>query len=81
MGAAVDATLTGVVARGGNATIIGGAEAARMPGALALPSELPESLTPLLFVVPGQMLVEATALRRGLSPDAPVGLGKVTLTR
>ena len=81
MGAAVDATLTGVAARGGNATIIGGAEAATIPGALALPSELPESLTPLLFVVPGQMLVEATALRRGLSPDAPVGLGKVTLTR
>ena len=81
MGAAVDDTLMGVAARGGSATIIGGAEASTVPGALALPSDLPESLTPMLFVVPGQMLVEATALRRGLSPDAPVGLGKVTLTR
>ena len=81
MGEAVDATLAAVAARGGRATVIGAAEAARIPGALALPSGLPESLTPLLFVVPGQMLVEATALRRGLSPDAPVGLGKVTLTR
>ncbi len=81
MGAAVDASLAAVSSRGGRGIVIGAAEAARIPGALALPSELPESLTPLLFVVPGQMLVEATALRRGLSPDAPAGLGKVTLTR
>mgnify|MGYP003578547302 CR=1 FL=1 len=38
-------------------------------------------LTPLLYVVPGQLLVEATAVRRGVSPDAPDGLGKVTRTR
>ena len=57
--------------------------ARRLPAAsdnaLALPRSLPEALTPLLFIVPGQLLVEATAQRRGLSPDAPDGLGKVTL--
>lgn len=81
IGAEVDRTLAAVAQRGGRTTVIGGSEVARLPGALALPHSLPESLTPLLFVVPGQLLVEATALRRGVSPDAPMGLGKVTLTR
>ena len=39
------------------------------------------ALAGLLFVVPGQLLVEATAISRGVDPDAPDGLGKVTLTR
>lgn len=83
MGAHVDDTLAAVAADGGRVTVIGGPEAAlgRDGAALALPSVLPEALTPLLFVVPGQLLVEATARERGLSPDAPVGLGKVTRTR
>ncbi len=81
IGADVDATLAAVAKRGGTTTVIGGSEVAGVPGALALAHSLPESLTPLLFVVPGQLLVEATALRRGVNPDAPAGLGKVTLTR
>lgn len=82
MGDQVDATLAGVAAGGGRVTIIGGPRAADgRERALALPSVLPEALTPLLFIVPGQLLVEATAQRRGVSPDAPTGLGKVTRTR
>ena len=81
MGADVDATLAAVEARGGRTTVIGGSETEGRVDALSLPHSLPESLTPLLFVVPGQLLVEATAVRRGISPDAPDGLGKVTLTR
>lgn len=81
IGLEVDRALAAVATRGGTTTVIGGSEVAGVPGALALPHSLPESLTPLLFVVPGQLLVEATALRRGVSPDAPAGLGKVTLTR
>jgi len=83
MGDLVAATLASVAARGGRVTVIGGPQAAlgHDGAALALPSILPEALTPLLFVVPGQLLVEATALRRGMSPDAPIGLGKVTRTR
>ena len=81
MGADVDATLAAVAARGGRTTVFGGREAEGRPDAFALPHSLPEALTPLLFVVPGQLLVEATAMRRGVDPDAPEGLGKVTLTR
>jgi glutamine---fructose-6-phosphate transaminase (isomerizing) len=82
MGALVDQALAAVAGRGrAQATVIGGAEAAAIPGALSLASSLPEALTPLQFVVPGQLLVEATARARGLDPDAPLGLGKVTLTR
>jgi glucosamine--fructose-6-phosphate aminotransferase (isomerizing) len=81
MGADVDATIAAVDARGGRMTVFGGSEAAPAPEVLSLPHSLPEALTPLLFVVPGQLLVEATAAGRGINPDAPAGLGKVTLTR
>ena len=81
MGADVDATLAAVAARGGRTTVFGGGETSGRPEALSLPHSLPEALTPLLFVVPGQLLVEAVATRRGVNPDAPDGLGKVTLTR
>jgi glutamine---fructose-6-phosphate transaminase (isomerizing) len=81
MGADVDATLAAVAARGGRTTVFGGGETSERPEALSLPHTLPEALTPLLFVVPGQLLVEAVATRRGVNPDAPDGLGKVTLTR
>jgi glutamine---fructose-6-phosphate transaminase (isomerizing) len=81
MGADVDATLAAVAARGGRTTVFGGSETADRPDALAIPHALPEALTTLLFVVPGQLLVEATAAQRGVNPDAPEGLGKVTMTR
>lgn len=81
MGADVDAALAAVAARGGHATTFGGPETAGRPDALSLPQSLSEALTPLLFVVPGQLLVEAAAAARGVNPDAPEGLGKVTLTR
>jgi glucosamine--fructose-6-phosphate aminotransferase (isomerizing) len=81
MGSLVDATLDGVAARGGRVTLIGGPESAARVGALAMPAALPEALTPLQYIVPGQLVVEATARRRGMNPDAPAGLGKVTLTR
>jgi len=61
--------------------VFGGGETAGRPDALTLPQSLPEALTTLLFVVPGQLLVEAVAGQRGVNPDAPDGLGKVTLTR
>ncbi|HEY6608544.1 MAG TPA: SIS domain-containing protein [Candidatus Limnocylindria bacterium] len=81
MGAAVDETLDGVHARGATAAVIGGREAQEIGGALVLPDELPEELTPMTYVVAGQLLVEAVARGRGLDPDAPSDLSKVTLTR
>jgi len=47
----------------------------------ALPGpSLPEHLAPFALVVPGQLLVEALARTKGLDPDAPRGLNKVTQT-
>ena len=47
----------------------------------ALPgTDLPEHLAPMALVVPGQLLVEALARAKGLDPDAPRGLRKVTQT-
>ena len=46
---------------------------------LAGPS-LPEHLAPFALVVPGQLLAEALARAKGLDPDAPRGLDKVTQT-
>ncbi len=48
-------------------------------GAVPLP-ETPEILSPLVAVLPGQLLAFHAALARGLDPDRPRGLGKVTET-
>ncbi len=49
-------------------------------GALPVP-RLPELLSPIVSVVPGQLLAFHAARARGLDPDAPAGLTKVTETR
>ena len=49
--------------------------------ALPLPAGVPEWLSPVSSVVPGQLLALALAQARGLDPDHPRGLRKVTLTR
>jgi glucosamine--fructose-6-phosphate aminotransferase (isomerizing) len=49
--------------------------------ALRLPQSLPEWLSPLAAVVPGQLLALELATARGLDPDRPRGLAKVTRTR
>jgi glutamine---fructose-6-phosphate transaminase (isomerizing) len=43
--------------------------------------DLPEDLAPLALVVPGQLLVEALARVRGVDPDTPRRLTKVTQTQ
>jgi glucosamine--fructose-6-phosphate aminotransferase (isomerizing) len=48
--------------------------------ALRMPAGVPEWLTPIVAVVPGQLWAQAFALARGVPPDAPRGLSKVTLT-
>ncbi len=49
--------------------------------AMPLPTGTPEWLSPLVAVVPGQLFALGLCLARGLDPDAPHGLRKVTLTR
>jgi glucosamine--fructose-6-phosphate aminotransferase (isomerizing) len=46
---------------------------------LAVPEPSPALLSPLLSVVPGQLFALALSRARGLDPDAPHGLNKVTL--
>jgi glucosamine--fructose-6-phosphate aminotransferase (isomerizing) len=51
------------------------------PGAaLPLPRGAPDALAPIVAVVRAQQLALALARRRGLDPDAPEGLSKVTVT-
>jgi glucosamine--fructose-6-phosphate aminotransferase (isomerizing) len=51
------------------------------PGAdLPLPPGVPEVTAPVLATIRGQQLALAAALLRGLDPDAPAGLSKVTAT-
>jgi glutamine---fructose-6-phosphate transaminase (isomerizing) len=47
---------------------------------LPLPRGVPEALMPIVAVVRAQQLALALARRRGLDPDAPEGLSKVTIT-
>ena len=49
--------------------------------ALEVPSQVPEWLSPVTSVVAGQLWAHALTRARGLDPDAPRGLAKVTLTR
>jgi glucosamine--fructose-6-phosphate aminotransferase (isomerizing) len=53
----------------------GGAEAT-----VSLDSGLPEELTPLTLAVLGQLLAHRVALARGIDPDRPRALNKVTRT-
>jgi glucosamine--fructose-6-phosphate aminotransferase (isomerizing) len=48
---------------------------------LALPLAVHELLSPLLYIVPGQLWAYHLARTRGQNPDKPRGLTKVTLTR
>jgi glucosamine--fructose-6-phosphate aminotransferase (isomerizing) len=49
--------------------------------AIPLPRGLPEWLSPIAAVVPGQLFALGLAQARGLDPDRPRGLSKVTRTR
>jgi glucosamine--fructose-6-phosphate aminotransferase (isomerizing) len=49
--------------------------------ALPLAREVPEWLTPLLTVIPGQVAAVHLARLRGANIDSPSGLSKITLTR
>ena len=88
--AAHDATLETVVdavarSRAAGATVIasGTAAEALADAQYVLPVPRPDEplLTPLLSVVPGQLFAGAVARAKGLDPDRPRGLSKVTLAK
>jgi glucosamine--fructose-6-phosphate aminotransferase (isomerizing) len=80
MGAAVDEALAAARSRGAHPWIVGGGELAADETTLVISGDLPESLTPLAYVLPGQLLTDQLAATLGRSPDAPIGLTKVTRT-
>jgi glucosamine--fructose-6-phosphate aminotransferase (isomerizing) len=66
---------------GADTLIVGGPEAIEL-GTLGfrLPDAVPEILTPMLSIIPLQLLAWQLALERGGDPDQPRGLMKVTAT-
>lgn len=50
-------------------------------GGIVLPADVPEWLMPIVSIVPGQLLAMHLALARGVDPDEPRWIRKVTLTR
>jgi glutamine---fructose-6-phosphate transaminase (isomerizing) len=48
---------------------------------MRLPAKVPEWLSPIVAVVPGQLFALHLTLAKGNDPDQPVGLKKVTITR
>jgi glucosamine--fructose-6-phosphate aminotransferase (isomerizing) len=81
IGRSIDESLARARSLGSQPWVIGGAEAEAMPRSLVLAAGLAEALTPLAYVIPGQLLAESVARARGHDPDAPSGLTKVTRTR
>ena len=53
----------------------------RAQSPLPLPQQVPEWLSPIVAITPGQLWANALTEAKGLDPDAPRGLSKVTLTR
>jgi glutamine---fructose-6-phosphate transaminase (isomerizing) len=53
----------------------------RVESRIELPLGVPEWLSPIVAVVPGQLFAGALALASGQNPDCPRGLSKVTMTR
>jgi glucosamine--fructose-6-phosphate aminotransferase (isomerizing) len=72
-------------AREAGATLVASGSAARQIEGAAYMLPTPNApdllLTPLLSVVPGQLVANALARAKGLDPDRPIGLTKVTLAQ
>jgi glutamine---fructose-6-phosphate transaminase (isomerizing) len=67
-------------ARGGDVLLIGDSDEAPVGRALRLPFSVDEWLSPLVTIVPGQLLALYIAQARTPDVDKPRGLRKVTLT-
>jgi glucosamine--fructose-6-phosphate aminotransferase (isomerizing) len=69
--------------RGARLVVVSDDDAALRRAHVSLPlwTRVPEWLSPLVAVVPGQLAALRLARLRGVNLDAPLGLSKVTLTR
>ena len=79
----VEDALRNVASRGARAIVIADDERVLRRGEvrLALEPGVPEWLSPLLAVVPGQLVAMRLSQLRGIDVDRPLGLSKITLTR
>lgn len=81
-GRAMQPVLAALLERGADVCALAPAGvAAGAQARLELPAGLPEDLSPVLQIVPLQRLALEMAVARGLDPDAPRGLNKITQTR
>ena len=48
---------------------------------IPMPAEIPESLTPLVDIIPAQLFSYYLTLAKGFDPDKSVTINKVTETR
>jgi len=54
--------------------------ASRATKIIRLPRRIPEALTPIPYIVPAQLFAACLAVQKGLDPDRPRTLSKVTMT-
>ena len=47
---------------------------------IAVPTGIPDHLAPIVSIVPAQLFAMHATIARGLDPDAPRHISKVTLT-
>jgi glutamine---fructose-6-phosphate transaminase (isomerizing) len=82
LGAMAEA-VAAVAARGARTVVISDDADLRAQAAIGLPllPGVPEWLSPLVAVVPGQLAAMRLAQLRGIDLDSPLGLSKITLTR
>ncbi|MGJ3189957.1 SIS domain-containing protein [Paenarthrobacter sp. FR1] len=80
-GAAMRPVLERLADRGAHVCVVGDPAAALRDGlVLPLPTGVPEELSPILQILPLQLLALQLSVARGNDPDAPRGLLKVTQT-
>lgn len=81
--AAMEPAIEDVARRGARLVVISDEERVLQHGEVALPlvAGVPEWVSPLVAVVPGQLAALRLAQLRGVDLDNPLGLSKITLTR
>jgi glucosamine--fructose-6-phosphate aminotransferase (isomerizing) len=78
----VDGLLADIQARGARPVVLSNLPSSlkRAAAPIPLPADMPEWVSPITAIVPGQLLAFHLSRVRGLDPDRPRGLHKVTRT-